>query len=109
MAASAACNSGDGLPAVSGPTAPSLEVTASEMRYDPAGIAVGRGSVPVVLRNSGTVIHDLRIEGKPALLVEASPGQTATATWQLDKGRYSIYCSVPGHRSAGMQGVLEVR
>lgn len=105
----AACSSGGGLSAVSGPSAPKLEVAATEMRFTPSEIAVDEGDVPVVLRNEGTVIHDLRIEKKPALLLEASPGQTSTGTWPLDKGRYRIYCSVPGHRSAGMEGVLEVR
>jgi plastocyanin len=105
----AACGSGGGLPAVSGPTSPKLELEATEMRYTPSKIAVAGGEVPVVLRNVGLVIHDLRVEKKPTLLVEAAPGKTVTATWPLDKGRYRIYCSLPGHRAAGMEGVLEVR
>lgn len=109
FAGTVACSSGSGLPAVSGATSPRLELAATEMRYDPSRIAVAGGAVPVVLRNVGLVIHDLRIEGKPTFLVEAPPGQTTTATWQLDKGRYRIYCSLPGHRAAGMEGVLEVR
>ncbi len=104
-----ACSSGGGLPAVSGPPGPKLEVTATEMRYTPSEIALRAGDVPVALRNEGAVVHDLRIEKKPALLLEAAPGQASTATWPLGKGRYRIYCSLPGHRSAGMEGVLEVR
>lgn len=104
-----ACSSGSGLPAVDGPTAPKLELGATEMRYSPSRIAVAAGQVPVVLRNEGLVVHDLRIEDEPSLLVEAAPGKTATATWELSKGRYEIYCSLPGHREAGMEGVLEVR
>jgi plastocyanin len=106
---SAGCNSGSGLPVVDGPLAPKLEVSAREMGYSPARIAVGAGDVPVVLRNDGAVIHDLRIEDKPSLLLEAAPAQASTATWSLGKGRYRIYCSVPGHRSAGMEGVVQVR
>jgi uncharacterized cupredoxin-like copper-binding protein len=105
----AGCSSKSGLPAVSGPAAPKLEVSAAEMRYAPPRIAVAAGEVPVVLRNDGTVVHDLRIEDKPSLLLEAAPGQTSTATWSLNKGRFEFYCSLPGHRSAGMDGVLEVR
>jgi uncharacterized cupredoxin-like copper-binding protein len=104
-----ACSSSSGLPAVDGPTAPRLELTATEMRYSPSRIAVAAGDVPVVLRNEGLVIHDLRIEGRPTFLLEAGPGKTGTATWSLPKGRYEIYCSLPGHRAAGMEGVLEVR
>ena len=104
-----ACSSGgDGGPAVSDPAAPRLEVTASEMRYDPASLTVNHGAVSVVLHNRGAVIHDLRITGQPTLLIEAAPGQTATATWRLETGRYRIYCSLPGHREAGMEGKLTV-
>ena len=104
-----ACSSGGGLPAVSGPTAARLELDATEMRYSPSTIAVAAGDIPVVLHNTGVVPHDLRIEGQPALGLEATPKQTGTATWRLRKGRYRIYCSVTGHRAAGMEGVLEVR
>jgi plastocyanin len=106
---SGGCGSGGGLPAVSGPTSPKLELDASEMRYTPAKIAVAAGDITVVLRNVGVVHHDLRVEDKPRLFAEAVPGQTSTTTWQLGKGRYRIYCSVTGHRAAGMEGILEVR
>jgi len=100
---------GSGLAAVEGPTSDVLELEATEMRFTPKTIAVAEGPVPVVLRNVGIVIHDLRIEGKPRFLVEAWPGQTGTATWELPEGRYEIYCSIQGHRAAGMEGILEVR
>jgi uncharacterized cupredoxin-like copper-binding protein len=102
------CDS-DGPPAVEGPTLPALDVTGTEMHFDPAELAVAAGDVRVVLHNAGVVRHDLRIEGKPSLLLEAAPGETATATWRLPTGRYRIYCSLPGHRAAGMEGILEVR
>jgi len=105
----AACNSGGSPPAVSGPTAPRVELKGTEMRYIPSTIAVTAGDVPVVLHNIGIVVHDLRIDGLPRLGLEALPGQTATATWPLAKGRYRFYCSIPGHRAAGMEGTLEVR
>ena len=106
---SAACRGGGGLPSVSGPTAARLELIGTEMRYTPSRVAVDHGDVTVILHNKGIVTHDVRIEGQPALVVEASPGQTSTSTWRLDKGRYRIYCSLPGHRVAGMEGILEVR
>jgi uncharacterized cupredoxin-like copper-binding protein len=109
LAALTTCSSGSDMPAVSGPTRPELGLDAKEMTYEPDRIAVAAGTVPVVLRNVGLVRHDLRVEGRPQLLLEADPGQTATTTWQLPKGRYEIYCSIPGHRPAGMEGILEVR
>ena len=105
----AACGAGESLPEVEGPTSPRLEVVGQEMRYEPNRLAVAAGDVEVVLHNRGTVIHDLRVDGLPALLLEAAPGTTGSANWKLEKGRYEIYCSLPGHRNGGMEGILEVR
>jgi plastocyanin len=112
LAAVSACSSGGSgtrLPAVDGPVAPKLDLTATEFRFSPASTAVPRGNVGVVLHNGGSVIHDLRIEGKPTLFLEAAPGQTSAKEWNLGKGRYRFYCSVSGHRQAGMEGIVEVR
>jgi uncharacterized cupredoxin-like copper-binding protein len=112
--AAAACgddggdDAGGDLPAVEGPTAPRVELRATEMAFDPDGIAVETGDVEVVLHNDGTVQHDVRIEEQP-FIVEAGPGQSATDRITLEKGRYRFFCSIPGHRQAGMEGVLEVR
>lgn len=107
----AACGGGgdSGPPAVPGPVSATLELTGTEFAYAPDAIAVSAGAVPVVLHNAGKVVHDLRIEGKPTFLLEAAPGQTGSTTWTLAAGRYRLYCSIPGHRAAGMVGVLEVR
>ncbi len=104
----AGCGGGDELPVVDDPTSPRIEVRATEMAFDPSEIAVPAGEVDVVLHNDGTVLHDLHIEDHP-FIVEAVAGQTATARIALDKGRYEFFCALPGHREAGMEGVLEVR
>ncbi len=88
---------------------PDLSVVATEMAYDPSSVAVAAGSVPVILDNAGTVVHDLRIEEVPSFLVEAQPGETQSATVTLEPGTYTFFCSIPGHRQAGMEGTLVVR
>jgi uncharacterized cupredoxin-like copper-binding protein len=41
--------------------------------------------------------------------VHASTGKTAKGGLKLTKpGKYTFYCSVPGHRSNGMQGTITV-
>ena len=36
-------------------------------------------------------------------------GGTKTLKLTLKAGAYTFYCSVPGHRAAGMQGTLTVQ
>jgi uncharacterized cupredoxin-like copper-binding protein len=99
---------GADLPAVEGPVSPRIEVTARDMAFEPDAIAVAAGQVEVVLHNDGSMLHDLRIEDQP-FIIEAQAGETATSQVTLEPGRYQLFCSIPGHRDAGMTGVLEVR
>jgi uncharacterized cupredoxin-like copper-binding protein len=51
------------------------------------------------------------IKGTNGPEVEATPtfmGGTKSMTMTLAAGTYTFYCSVPGHRQAGMQGTLTV-
>jgi len=59
------------------------------------------------VKNVGKIPHDLALQGgaKTALI---SPGKSATLTVTLKPGTYTLYCSVPGHRQAGMVAKLTV-
>lgn len=47
--------------------------------------------------------------GEPALHMAATPGTISTATLTpTEPGSYPYYCTVAGHREAGMEGVLVV-
>ena len=70
------------------------------------------GKVTFAVRNAGKIQHDLVISGpgvkgaaKTPLL---DPGKSATLTVMLAAGSYTLYCSVPGHRAAGMVAKLNV-
>jgi uncharacterized cupredoxin-like copper-binding protein len=89
--------------AVEDSVSPRIEITAHEMALEPDAIAVEAGDVEVVLHNDGTMLHDLRIEDQP-FIIEAPAGETATSHVTLEPGRYQLFCSLPGHRDAGMQG-----
>ncbi len=70
------------------------------------------GNVTIDFENPQPVPHDVSIEdssgktiGKTELISESS----ASTTVNLKPGTYTFYCSVPGHREAGMEGTLTVK
>ena len=58
--------------------------------------------------NNGQLQHDFNIEDTDYGTELADPGQTVSVTVNLAAGEYIYYCSVPGHREAGMEGTLTV-
>jgi plastocyanin len=68
------------------------------------------GAVTVELTNDSGIPHDVRIEGSDGDLggTEEITEGTTTAAVDLEAGEYTFYCSVAGHRDAGMEGTLTV-
>ena len=77
-----------------------------------------RANVPTTVQlTAGSVEHDFVIEGDRELasgaedlhVVQARPGQTQTGSFTISQtGTYEVYCSIPGHREAGMTATLTV-
>jgi heme/copper-type cytochrome/quinol oxidase subunit 2 len=89
------------------PGAPDIEVVTRDFSFSPTELTVPAGTtVNVVLVNDGDLLHDLTI---PALgfRLEASPGtRTSSSLTVASQETYPFICSVPGHREAGMEGVV---
>jgi plastocyanin len=94
----------------SGP--PPVGLIAREFLFDPNGVSVGTGEIAFVVKNQGAIEHNLALEvpgGKTQTLIAIiEPGQIGKATVSLRAGLYTIYCSLPGHRDAGMAATLRV-
>jgi plastocyanin len=90
-----------------------LKVTADEsgqLAWSPTTLSAKAGQVTVELDNPSAVSHDIEIEGdgveeKSDLVAEG----TASVTANLKPGTYEYYCTVPGHKEAGMDGTLTVK
>lgn len=90
---------------------PVVEVTGTDgLAFQPEQLTASSGSVTFELTSEPSVAHTLAIEGVNSNepIVDARPGQTATGTTTLTQGTYTIFCDVPGHREAGMEGTLTV-
>ncbi|MDR7416891.1 MAG: cupredoxin domain-containing protein [Armatimonadota bacterium] len=94
-----------------GGTAPQpIKVVAKEFSFEPKEIKVKAGQpVKLLLENKGVIEHDIVIEKLNAKTQPLKPGKSAEVSFTPKaKGRYLIYCSVPGHKEAGMTGTLVV-
>jgi plastocyanin len=82
-----------------------------ELAFEEDSASATAGSVTIELTNEASVPHDVRIEspeGEDVGGTEEVTGDTTTAEVELETGDYTFYCSVPGHREAGMEGTLTV-
>jgi nitrite reductase (NO-forming) len=99
------------LPIAAAPTdlSTSVTVTASEFKFGPTSVQVPVGQkITFTLKNTGVVEHDLTIAGTD-FKVSARPGETVTGDFTFDRsGTSDFYCSIPGHKDAGMRGTLTV-
>lgn len=89
-----------------------VPVSETEFKITLPAQKVAPGKVTFEVKNTGKIQHDLVVSGpgvsgaaKTPLL---TPGQTAKLTVTLVAGSYTLYCSVAGHRAAGMSAKLTV-
>ena len=89
----------------------SVPVTESEFKIELPSTSLSPGSYTFNLTNKGQADHDLVIDG-PDVSDEKTPvigsGKTAKLTVDLKSGTYDFYCSVPGHKQAGMDVKIDV-
>lgn len=98
---------GDGAIGAGDEVPEGILVEADEYEFDPAEITAPAGQVTFVLKNVGSLEHDLTID-EADFKLRALAGQTETGSVDLEAGTYEVYCSVAGHRAAGMEGTLTV-
>ena len=83
-----------------------------ELAYTTKSATAEAGKDTIKFNNPQPLAHDVAIEdssgktiGKTELV---TAGSTSTQV-ELKPGTYTFYCSVPGHREAGMEGTLTVK
>src|SRR4051812_6485980 len=69
------------------------------------------GSVTLTMKNTSGTPHDLAIGKGSAVQAKTpvTPKGTVNVKTTLKAGTYDFFCTVPGHRQAGMQGKLTVK
>lgn len=97
----AAADHRDDAPPIEG--APEIAVSAGELRFDPDRLEVPAGIPVNVVLTSTDIFHDLVVD-EIDFHLGADTNDTAVGGLPFDEpGAYVAYCSVPGHRDAGME------
>jgi plastocyanin len=90
------------------PGARQIVVEAADLRFTPDAIELVAGQDVAVELTALDIEHDFVID-EVDFHVGARAGQTAIAGLRIDEpGIYSAYCSVRGHRAAGMEATVTV-
>ncbi len=94
-----------------GGAAPASDVTlvTTEFAFEPDAFTIAADTdVTVTIDNSGGAVeHDFVVDDLD-VNIHAEMGETVSGTVNAPAGTYTFYCSVPGHRSAGMEGTMTV-
>ena len=103
--ATPAAGTGDGQTAANGITIEMIDIAFSPTEFT---IPANTG-VTITLPNNGIAIHNFNIDELGIRSEDVPGGGSTTVTINAAPGTYVFYCSVPGHREAGMQGALTVQ
>jgi plastocyanin len=95
-----------------GGAATTLQLEASEtaLEFDTTQLSAKAGEVTIDFKNPSAIPHNVVIEedGKELAGFEPISEGEESETAELEPGTYTFFCSVPGHREAGMEGTLTV-
>jgi plastocyanin len=83
-----------------------------QLKYNKTSLTAKAGNVSIDFTNMAPENHNMTIASSSGTVVGATPtfqGGSKTLTLSLKPGVYKFYCSVPGHRMAGMEGTLTVK
>lgn len=107
---------GGGAPAGGAAPAPAtIDLTSPEdgsLVFDPESLEAAPGTITLAYDNPSAVPHSVAIQDEEDQVLAESEvvSQALTkATADLVPGSYIFYCTVPGHRESGMEGVLTVQ
>ena len=104
----------EGTPETGGAGGSQVELAANPsgaLAYEQSSLDAKATEVTIDFTNEASVAHNVRVEdadGNDLGGTEIFAQGEESATLDLESGEYTFFCSVPGHREAGMVGTLTV-
>jgi plastocyanin len=83
-----------------------------QLKYSTSTLTAKAGKVSIAFTNMAPLSHNLTVassSGAQLGATETFQGGSKTLTLNLTPGTYKFFCTVPGHRAAGMEGTLTVQ
>ncbi len=83
-----------------------------QLKYNTASLTAKAGKVSIDFTNMAPLSHNVTVESSSHTVLGATPtfqGGSRTLSLSLKPGTYKFFCTVPGHRMAGMEGTLTVQ
>lgn len=83
-----------------------------QLKYNKTQLTANAGKVTIDMTNMSPLTHNVTVESSSGQTLGATPtfqGGSRSLTLNLKAGTYKFFCSVPGHRAAGMEGTLVVK
>jgi plastocyanin len=119
----AACGGGSGESATTSSTATTasgggggstVKISADPsgaLKFEQTSVEATAGKVTIDFTNDSSLSHDVKIEGNGVEDegTDQVTGGSTSVTLDLQPGTYTFFCSVDGHRAAGMEGQLVVK
>jgi hypothetical protein len=88
-------------------------VEAREYRFALSRTVLKAGPAIIQLADRGEDPHDLRLvkvgSARAASILQVLPGGVGEWRGTLTRGRWKLYCTLPGHAKLGMRAVITVR
>lgn len=89
-----------------------LAADESELKFDVTELTSKPGKVTIDFDNPSSIPHNVEIEDEGGEVLggtETISQSEESAAVELGPGTYTFFCSIPGHREAGMEGTLVVK
>ena len=107
-----AASQASGSDASASAAAQSVAINVMDFMIEPNDVEVAGPTVTIDVTSNGPTPHNLTVRDASGQVVmgteDLSAGDTATISAEIEPGKYTIFCALPGHESLGMSGTLTV-